>query len=290
MGNTETKTTTNLNQIGPNFWNVRAHFKIIGGLVDIGTHMSIIKLSSGKFLLIDTVPLTDVLKQEIDTLTDSGKLIDAIVATHPFHTLAFPGFYQGYPNAPYYGTPRHLKRQPDIPWVGDVNDLAVRKKWEPEVYMRIPAGAEFIAPVPESYNHFCCVWIFHPESKTIHIDDSINFFSNPSVIMKVAGKKKGCMEFHASLKGPALHPKPESPKLLKEWSEAIINDWDFDNMCCAHIGNKVGGAKVAFQETLTNSQTLFDKLTGQFTKAVAEAEDEEAKDCAQYNVEGNECG
>lgn len=32
------------------------------GIVNIGTHMSIIKLSSGKFLVVDTIPLDPELK------------------------------------------------------------------------------------------------------------------------------------------------------------------------------------------------------------------------------------
>jgi len=295
MGNADTKTKTWLTPIGTNFWNVRAHFPMMKGLVDIGTHMSIIKLSTGKFLVISTVQLNPDLKHEIDTLTNNGADIEAVIATHPFHTLAFPAFYQSYPKAPFYGTPRHMRRQKDIPWAGTVNDPVVMKKWESEgVFMRIPDGGDFVAPVPEEYNHWSSVWVFHRDSKTIHIDDTINYFSNPSVLMKVVGKKKGCMEFHDSLKGPALYPKPESPGQFKTWVESLLKDWDFDNMCCAHIGNKIGGAKQSLQDTLTNSQPIFDKLTTQFKEQTASHEDDEdtkdAKDCAKYNVEGAECG
>jgi len=104
------------------------------------------------------------------------------------------------------------------------------------------------------------------------------------------------MEFHDSIKGPALYPKPESPALFKAWVESIIKDWDFDNMCCAHIGNKIGNAKQSLQETLTNSQPLLDKLAARFKQEqeASQSEDDQdvkdAKDCANYNVEGAECG
>lgn len=62
--------------------------------------MSVIKLASGKFLIIDTVPLEEEHKAALDALTENGALIEAVVATHPFHTLAFPAFYKAYPNAP----------------------------------------------------------------------------------------------------------------------------------------------------------------------------------------------
>ena len=46
--------------------------------------------------VIDAVPLTPPLKQELDALTGNGLLIDAVIATHPFHTLAFESFYTSY--------------------------------------------------------------------------------------------------------------------------------------------------------------------------------------------------
>jgi len=291
MGNADTKPKSLVNQIGPNFWNVRASFPVFKGLVDIGTQMSLVRLSTGKFLILSTVPLIPALKQELDALTDSGANIEAVVATHPFHTLAFPAFYQAYPKVPFYGTPRHVRRNKDIPWAGTVNDPTVMKKWESDgVFMRIPDGGEFAAPVPEEYNHWSSVWVYHKDSKTIHIDDTINYFSNPSMLMKVVGKKKGCMEFHDSLKGPALYPKAESPVLFKTWVENIIKDWEFENMCCAHIGNRLGGAKQALQDTLTNSQATLDRLSRNFSEHEKQGEDEDAKDCANYNVEGAECG
>lgn len=131
---------TGFHQIGPGFWNVRGHFKVLAKLVDIETHMSFIQLHNGNFLVIDTIELNDHLRQEINHLTDNGTKIEAVIGTHPFHTLSFPAFYESYPNAAYYGTPRHLRRLTQIPWVGTLNDCDVRKTWEPDVELRIPAG------------------------------------------------------------------------------------------------------------------------------------------------------
>jgi CxxC motif-containing protein len=153
MGNTTAPEGPRIREIAPGFYNLRTNFKVLVGILNIGTHMSFLKLSNGKFLVIDTVPLDDegVIKKEIDELTNNGQDMEAVVACHPFHTLAFRGFYAAYPNVPYYGTPRHLRNIKDIPWVGDVQ--TVLDKWAPEVQMRIPAGAEFVAPQPESYKY-----------------------------------------------------------------------------------------------------------------------------------------
>jgi len=139
----------NMTEIGKGFWNIRGHFKIIGGLIDIGTHMSILGLPNGRFLVVDTIPLDNEIKRAIDLLTDNGSKIEAVLATHPFHTLSFPAFYQAYPNVPYYGTPRHIRNLTSIKWIGDLNNCETRNIWAPYVEMRIPDGAEFVAPVPE---------------------------------------------------------------------------------------------------------------------------------------------
>ena len=127
-------------EVARDFWNLRVNFKMYAGLVDLGSHMSLIRLSSGKFIVIDTVVMTDQSRAAIDRLTDNGNQIEAVLGVHPFHTLAFPAFHQAYPKANYYGTPRHLRRLTQIPWCGTLEDANVRKKWEPEVELRIPAG------------------------------------------------------------------------------------------------------------------------------------------------------
>jgi len=138
--------------IGPGFWNVRSVFLIDG--FDIGTQMSLIQLNSGKFVIVDTVQIDAPLKGAIDALTKNGTLMEAVIATHPFHTTFFPDFYKLYPNVPFYGTPRHLRIQPQIPWKGSMWDCASRQQWLPEIHMRIARGSEFYRPQPEDSNHF----------------------------------------------------------------------------------------------------------------------------------------
>ena len=51
-----------------------------------------------------------------------------------------------------------------------------------------------------------------------------------------AGYRHGSMSFHPSIKGPGLLPTPEAPYQFKEFIEGILRDWDFDNICAAHMG------------------------------------------------------
>eukprot|EP01097_Dermamoeba_algensis_P011023 TRINITY_DN8388_c0_g1_i1.p1 TRINITY_DN8388_c0_g1~~TRINITY_DN8388_c0_g1_i1.p1 ORF type:complete len:306 (-),score=54.00 TRINITY_DN8388_c0_g1_i1:77-922(-) len=271
-------------EVAPGFWNIRGSFKIALGLVNIGNHMSILKLNNGKFLVIDAIPLTDSIKAGIDSLTENGKLIEAVVATHPFHTLAFPGFCAVYPNVPYYGTPRHLRNQPQIPWVGSVDDCAVRKKWSPEVEMRIPAGAEFVAPQPEKYNHFSSVFVFHAASKTFHVDDTIMYAESPGLLLRLAGFKEGSMAFHPTIKNVGLLPNPEAPYQFRDWLAGVINDWDFDNICTAHMGNKIGGAKEQLKHVLAQHEFLFKELSEKRQKNSSHDNEN-----AQHEIIVNDC-
>lgn len=111
--------------------------------VEIGTHMSIIQLRNGNFLIIDTVAMNDKLTQEFNELTHNGTKIEAVVAVHPFHTLAYSAFHELYPDVEYYGTPRHLRKLTQIKWAGQLDaddNKALLTKWAPEIEFRIPAG------------------------------------------------------------------------------------------------------------------------------------------------------
>jgi len=232
--------------IGPGFWNVRASFVIDG--LDIGTQMSLIQLKSGKFLILDTVQLDSDLLKEINSMTNNGSLMEAVIATHPFHTVFFPDFYKQFPKVPYYGTPRHIKNQPQIPWAGSMWDCENREKWLPEVHMRIPRGSEFVDPQPEETNHFSGINVFHAASRTIHVDDTI-------MIEPIVG-----MIFHPTLVYHGLYHIPEAPTAFKHWVSNMIKQWDFDNICAAHNGIQKGGAKTKLKNLLSITTPVLDVL------------------------------
>jgi len=47
----------NVINIGGGFYNIRGSLKMVAGLIDIGVHMSLLKLASGKFLVFDTIAI-----------------------------------------------------------------------------------------------------------------------------------------------------------------------------------------------------------------------------------------
>lgn len=226
--------------------------------------MSFLRLPTGKFLVIDCIDLTNKsVKKEVDELTENGTLIEAVLGVHPFHTLFFPAFQQFYPNAAYYGTPRHLRNFPELKWTGSLGDAECRSLWESEqVFMRIPAGSDFEFPPAEDV-HFSSVVVFHAPSKTLHVDDTINYFHGAGWILRMLGKKDHLMEFWPLEKG--LTHTPEAPGLFKEWVEQLLLDWDFENLCAAHNNTTIGDAKTLLEGALRTAQPEFERLARKWT-------------------------
>jgi len=273
-----------LETVADGFWNIRGSFKIFS-VVELGTHMSVAKLSNGNYLLIDAVAINPEIKAAIDKLTENGTKIEAVVTTHPYHTLAIAGFYDAYPKVPWYGCPRHLNRFPQIPWAGSLSECSVRDKWSPDIEIRVPAGAEFANPLPPKTNHFSCAFVFHKPSRTLHVDDTIIYSHKPGFLLRLAGFRHGNMMFHPSIKGPGLLPNPEAPFQFRDWLNNVINDWDFDNLCTAHSGNKIGGAKDQVRELLNGAEPLFKKLSEDRKKSKYVA-----PETPEQTVNGDECG
>ncbi|KAJ3234845.1 hypothetical protein HDU78_005596 [Chytriomyces hyalinus] len=243
---------TKIVEVGSGCFNLRAPFKVLAGLVDVGTHMTFARLTSGTFVALSTVALDEQAKAEVDALTNNGELLEAVIATNPFHTLAFEAFYAQFPDAKYYGTPRHIRNIPVIPWSGSIADVAVQSFWKEEgLELEVTAGCEFDAPMPESYNHFSGVVAFHRESKTLICDDCFSAspkkqcrFTTPANTPKQYNE----IAFHVSLYGPALYKTPDAPKELYDWLKKIISLWPIENIATAHGGVQVGGAKRSLVE------------------------------------------
>lgn len=154
---------------------------------------------------------------------------------------------------------------------------------------RFLPGTEFVNPQPESVNHFSSVFVYHRASATLHVDDTIIYADKPSFLLKLFGFKDGTMAFHPSIKNDGLHPTSDAPYLFRDWMRNILNDWPFENICCAHIGVKKGGAHADILTLLDKGEHLFDKLSERNRKKNPEGE---LPTYYHYNmnVHGDECG
>ncbi|MGE4069584.1 MAG: hypothetical protein AB7E72_00235 [Lysobacterales bacterium] len=216
--------------IGDSFWNFRGSFRI-AGLVDIGTHVSLIQRSNGKFLFLDSYTLSASQAEAVDDITGGGKQIEAILNLHPFHTVHVQAMHERYPKAKLYGTQRHLDRYPELPWEKlRTEDAGLHRKYAEDLEFSVPQGVDFISA--NDNVHFSSVLALHKATQTIHVDDTLMYVRLP-LPMRLLGVPD-LLSFHPTL-AMALQKRAGAAREFRDWAEALIKRWKgAENLCAAH--------------------------------------------------------
>jgi hypothetical protein len=105
------------------------------------------------------------------------------------------------------------------------------------------------------------VFIYHGPSRTLHVDDTINFTDRLRFFFKLFRHPRGLIAFHPSFKGQGLHPTAEAPYLFRDWMRNMLNDWPFENLCCAHLDALIGNAHAEVTELLNKTEPALVKLS-----------------------------
>ncbi len=217
-------------RIADDFWNIRGSFKI-GGVVDIGTHTSLVRRANGRFVFLDAYSLPDEVEREVKELTDDGKAIEAILNLHPFHTIHVRRVHARYPHAKLYGTARHLDRFPELPWEDTrTEDPELHAMFADDFDFSVPRGVDFISA--NENVHFSSVLVLHRASQTIHVDDTLMYIRFPKPIRWLG--PKDTMRFHPTL-AQALEERPAAAHDFRTWAADLAERWQHaDNLCAAH--------------------------------------------------------
>ena len=241
--------------ISDNFWNIRGDFKI-GGLLNIGTHSSIVRCANGKFVLLDAYTLQGKLKNQVDALTNNGADLEAIINLHPFHTIHVKPVHELYPNAKLYGTQRHLDKFPDLPWQSQRTESAeFAALFADDFEFSVPAGVDFISS--NENLHFSSVLAYHKASKTIHSDDTLMYLKLPSIMGVL---KKPEISFHMTLP-QTLEKRAGAATDFRDWATQLTIQWgDAENLCAAH------------SSTLQAHKNLSTSIADQITLALKKVE------------------
>ncbi len=212
-----------IHEVAENFWNIRGSFKI-AGLLDIGTQASLVRLQSGRFVMLDAYGCDDEVWAKIDELTDGGELVEAIVLLHPFHTVHVGEVHRRFPNAKMYGTDRHVKRKPDLPWEElRTSDPGLSELFDGEFWFTVPRGAALVTD--DSNVHFGSVLALHRPSWTLHVDDTLSWTDLPLV---------GGLRFHPTLP-KALEPRAGAADDFRRWANELIEECRaVYHVCTAH--------------------------------------------------------
>lgn len=278
----------NFIEVASGFWNHRVDFYVLKNKVNIKSHMSVARLSTGDFVSIDAAAFSPEAKEEFDRLTDNGERLVGCLHTHPFHTLAIPAFHAAYPATErrlYFGCPRHLRNITEdssgapIVWSGDLKECDAQKKFLPDLEMRIPAGAEFDDPKPPAHNHFSNVFVFHPASKVVVNDDTVMYFGEVEgfLFKYVLRIKPFTMKFHTSMMSVGLRPTPEAPLEFLAWFQKMLDDWDFEHLISAHTDGCYNTAKADARALLSAADPKLKALSEKNRKAASKKKGGEDK-------------
>ena len=202
-----------IHDLGAGFWNIRGSFRI-GGVINIGTQCSLVKLSSGRFVFLDSYALTGDVRDEVMALTNNGQDVEAVLNVHPFHTVYCAQMAKDFPQATFYGSSRHHKKIPEVRWADDlVESDAVAERY-PELKFSIHAGS---------------LLAYHPASQSLHVDDT--FMSPPIKLLEAVLPE---LILHPTTK-KALKDKPNAGAQYCDWATNLAHEWrDVRNFCAAH--------------------------------------------------------
>ncbi len=219
-------------EVGDGFWNLRGSFRI-GGMVDIRTHASLVRLANGKFLFLDAYTLDETAKREADDLIGEAG-VAGILNLHPFHTIHVKPMHAQYPDAPLFGTARHVKKFPGLPWAAERSeDESLHRQFADDLEFSIPAGVDFISR--NENVHFSSVLAYHKPSRTIHSDDTLMYLQMgpPLGWMGMADS----VRFHMTL-AQALERRAGAAADFRAWVQDLVSDWgEAQNLCTAHLAN-----------------------------------------------------
>lgn len=225
-------------EVSKDFWNIRGSFKI-GGLVDIKTHASLVRLASGNFVFLDAYSLSSAARQRIDDIVNDDGEIEAVLHLHPFHTVHVERMHDLYPQARLYGTVRHRERFPDLPWSPEhTEDPDLHAMYSQDFAFSIPSGVDFVSS--NENIHFSSVLAMHRASRTIHVDDTLMYIKFPPLLRMIG--KRDSLGFHPTL-SRALEKRAGAAADFRYWANSLIDDWqDAENLCAAHTAPLLAGA------------------------------------------------
>lgn len=206
------------------FWNIRGVHRF-AGLVNIGTQSSLVRLASGKFVLLDAYELKGDVLDEIMGLTSQGKDIEAVLNLHPFHTLYIKGVAELLPHAKFYGLQRHTQEVPEVSWEAlRVDDPALHELYQDDFVFTVPRGVYMVHPKDDKV-HFSSVLALHKSSGALHVDDTLMWVPLPVI---------GGVSFHPSFK-QALEPRAGAADEFRQWMRSLSTlSADARYLCTAH--------------------------------------------------------
>lgn len=222
--------TGSITDFGHGLHHIRGSFRI-AGLVDVGTHCSLVELPGGGFVFLDSYTLDGSVLQEVMRLTDGGTRVRAILNLHPYHTVHCEWMHRTFPQAVLYGTARHRSQLPHLPWhEEDCAADVLTQAFGPHLRFSVPRGVDLITQ--NDRVHFASVLAFHPASGTIHVDDTLSVVALPAPLSRLPQHRR--LDFHPTLH-LALRNEAGAADAFRDWVFEFGAAWhDARRLAAAH--------------------------------------------------------
>lgn len=250
-----------MRQLAEGFWNIRGTHRI-AGVLDVGTQMSVARRPDGRFAVVDGVALDAAGRAALLELTDGGRQVDAVVHVHPFHTLHVEAMHRLFPSARLYGTRRHRRLAPTLPWAGDPVETWEANHPLADVFdLSVPEGVDFVCL--DERVHVASVLVRHRASGIVHVDDTLNVLAAPGFL----GRRlpQSSLRMHPML-GRALSVSPGAADAYAAWARGLARHWaDTRIVCAAHSAVRElppGGFGREVEEALQRVSRTLDRHRG----------------------------
>lgn len=240
------------------FWNIRGDLRI-GGVVNVGTHASLVRLSSGGFVFLDSYGFGDAVAEQVMALTDQGRAVRAILNLHPFHTIHCQTMHSMFPQAMLFGSDRHRRKWPDLPWQPQAVESDAVAGQFPDLSFSLPDGIDYICQ--NERVHAGSLLAYHPASGSLHVDDTLNVLPLPGLLRRLIGMPR--ISFHPTL-GQALQDRPGAAQAFRDWALRIARDWSDARAVCAAHSDTLRIAPGSFPDHIRKALASVEKTLKRF--------------------------
>lgn len=249
--------TEAIHDLDHGFWTIRGDLRI-GGVLNVGTQAALVRLSTGRFVMLDSYPLTGAVRDRVMALTDQGRAIQAVLNLHPFHTLHCATIARDLPHAALFGAHRHRLRHPDLDWRPEpVESPEVQDMFADDLTFSLPRGIDYVSRNERVHAGSLLAW--HPASRTLHVDDTINLMPVPGLLRRLFPEPR--VFLHPTLP-QALLPRAGAVRDFRDWLHGLAGlTRDLRWLCAAHSGLREFAPGQFSAELLAAFRRVEDKLS-----------------------------
>ena len=219
---------TSLTPLAPDLWVATRPLPLVVG--DVGTRMTVIRLSDGSLFLHSPVRLDRETRAALDALGP----VRAVVAPSKVHHFFVGDYLAAYPAAQAWAAPGLPAKRTDLAFQGELGDEAP-PLWRGQIEQHLFRGAPAINEVV----------FFHPTTRTLLLTD---------LAFNVLDAGAGKIRFFYWLIGAARRFGPHRfvrllirDRRAARTSLARILQWDFDRVVVTHGAVLASGGKASVE-------------------------------------------